>query len=222
MLTRGTNGSNPASGTPTTARDRSPRRRLVRKQRRAMPVGPDPEQDQVEPGRPGLAEQSLIILRADRRPEFALHAMDGRQSRIPEPREHRLVGHGVVGQLVLRRHAPLVAEPHRARGHVDPHRIDRVHEFPVRRARRRAARQHDVTATRRHPYEHGRARPAGIVHDLYLKRHARRILWQRPAPARRWGRAARLGGPLPRECRPRRGTPPAQASCARRARRSPR
>ena len=58
--TRGTNGSSPASGTPTTSRDALGQRRLVGEQRERVAVGADPEQQQIELGRAGVAQLALV------------------------------------------------------------------------------------------------------------------------------------------------------------------
>ena len=180
---------------------------VAREQRRGVPVRPQAQQQQVQlglavaehlaqlglVGRGGLVLAQLTADPVHRR----LRALDAVQQ--------ALLGHPVVGVLVVGRYGALVAEPQLGVRPVQAH----GRHLLVRGLGRGAARQGDVATgphARGDPLR-GRARNVVDDHQLAVSHpwgfgsSDHHPLASRPAPARRCGRAAAPGG-----C-PRRGCP---------------
>ena len=185
---------------------------VVREQRRGVRVGPEPEQDEVEPRHP-VAERRpqlrLVGVGAGLRAELAL-ASASRPARRPASRSSSAsLDHAVVRVLVVRRHAALVAEPQRGRATSRVHRRGAL----VGRARRRAARRARRGRPRR-PSAASRsaAAAAGSGVTTTTRLHFSMASAAPRAPAGRSGRAAAPGGCPRRGSRPRRARRPAPSS----------
>ncbi len=76
---RGTKGSRPASSTPTTSLRALSERRLIGKQRRAVAIGPQPEQHQIELRLTGVLELTLVGVGALLRPQLTVHPLHRRR-----------------------------------------------------------------------------------------------------------------------------------------------
>ena len=177
-VTRGTNGSSPASGTPTTSRDRSASEGWSGNSDARVAVGPDPEQHQVEPRRPGRAQLPLVVLGGRHRARARPSSGARRQPPTPPSGSNSdSLDHPVVRALVVRRRR---TARRRTRS------CARTRRCRPRGPRRRTLRTPPAASTRpsaRSAAAGRDARPAspqharaGIVDDLDLKRHARQHL----------------------------------------------
>ena len=119
---RGTNGSSPAWGTPTTSRRRSVSDFWPGNSEAQWPSGPIPSSSRSNLGgarRP--RRHLLVVLGALVGTELALHPLKARRP-VTERVEQALLDHLVVGAVVLGVDAALVADPERrvARGRCRP------------------------------------------------------------------------------------------------------